>query len=121
MGTGRKWLGWREGASFDGLRTNGFLNLGESHLCFPLVQSTRTASGRPKADLFTDRSGEAAGGHEPVPWSPARVGRPNRGPGVRRSEAGQKINRPLALRKTIVRYYSSSRRMVIGIFVFMDC
>jgi hypothetical protein len=38
---------------------------------FCLVQSARTASGRPRADLFTDRSGEAAGVHEPVSRSPA--------------------------------------------------
>lgn len=52
---------------------------------FRLVQSARTASGRPGAGLFTDRPGEAAGVHEPVSRPPARAGMPKRGSGVTRS------------------------------------
>ncbi|THJ18741.1 MAG: hypothetical protein CAF42_003930 [Nitrospira sp. CG24B] len=58
-----------------------------NNLGFRLVQSARTARSRSRVDLFTDRSGETAGVHEPVSRSPVETGRPNRGPGVRRVEA----------------------------------
>lgn len=40
---------------------------------------------RTRADLFTERPGEAAGFHEPVSRPSARAGTPKRGPGVRRT------------------------------------
>jgi hypothetical protein len=50
-----------------------------------LVQSARTASGRPRADLFMDRPGVAAGVHEPASRPPVVAGTPKREPGVRRT------------------------------------
>ncbi|NGZ59029.1 MAG: hypothetical protein CV081_00825, partial [Nitrospira sp. LK265] len=68
-----------------------------NNIGFRLVQSARTASSRPGTGLFMDRSGVVAGVHEPVSRSPAKAGRPNRGPGVRRVGVGRRDHRPRAL------------------------
>jgi hypothetical protein len=85
-----------------------------NNIGFRLVQSARTASCRPWADLFTDRSGEAAGVHEPVSWSPAAVGAPNRGPGVRWSGPVGNADGPAAAMSKCVSFRTPKSSLTLG-------
>ncbi|MCA9422393.1 MAG: hypothetical protein KC592_15325 [Nitrospira sp.] len=58
-----------------------------NNIGFRLAQAARTAHSRPRAILFMDRVGAAAGVHEPVSRPSAQAGTPNREPGVRRTGA----------------------------------
>lgn len=73
-------------------------------------------SSRSRAGLFTDRSGETAGVHEPVSWSPTQAGTPNREAEVRRIGAGRKNHRTWVLRQVTLQTKRENKAIGLDIF-----
>ena len=91
-----------------------------NNIGFRLAQSARTAHSRPRAILFMDRVGAAAGVHEPASRPPAQAGTPNREPGVRQTGAGGLFCRPRPLRGCLMSFFFLSFRQVVGRFATQD-